>query len=41
VALLAIREMGVFRPLVLEGVETVVAVVQRGIVILLLSSYIT
>jgi F0F1-type ATP synthase membrane subunit a len=41
VALLAIREMGVFRPLVLEGVETVVAVVQRGIVVLLLSSYIT
>jgi hypothetical protein len=41
VALLAIREMGTFRPLVLEGIETVVAAVQRGIVILLLSSYIT
>jgi hypothetical protein len=41
VALLAIREIGVFRPLVLEGIETVVAAVQRGIVILLLSSYLT
>jgi predicted transcriptional regulator len=41
VALLAVREMGLFRPLALEAVETVVAAVQRGIVILLLSSYIT
>ena len=41
VALLAIREIGVFSPLVLEGIETVVAAVQRGIVILLLSSYLT
>jgi hypothetical protein len=40
VALLAIREIGTFRPLVVEGIETVVAAVQRGIVILLLSSYI-